>query len=67
VIRAKTKIYLDSFFFAKGVVGYLIDFANEYLRLLGFDNFSKIAEREEIFKRAMKHFRDNEILTAHFS
>jgi hypothetical protein len=59
VIQTNGKIYLDPFYFAKSVVEKLMHFTNEYLRLLGFDQYSINAEREEVFKNGMKHFRNN--------
>jgi hypothetical protein len=59
----KTDRYLDPFYFAKGVIGKLIPFANGYLRLVGFDQCSKIAEREEVFKKAIEYFRENGLIT----
>jgi hypothetical protein len=58
----KMNSYLDPFYFAKSVIGKLISFANEYLRLLGFDQYSKIAEREAVFKKAIKYFHDNGLI-----
>jgi hypothetical protein len=62
VLQTNANTYLDPFYFAKGVVGKLIHFANEYLSLLNFNQFSNIAEQEEVFRKAMKYFMNNGLI-----
>lgn len=64
VLQKNEDTYLDPFYFAKGVIGKLIPFASEYLRLLGFSEYSNIAEHEGVFKKAMEYFRDNGLLNS---
>ncbi len=59
VLQTNTNLYLDPFYFARSIARKLVNFCDEYLRLLRFDKYSHYVNRSHVFMNAMKYFHEN--------